>query len=164
MCKKKKLLLKNPFFITEIIVDKGWQMSPFRWAPMDGSGYDISLGHMAHKARPILADEDPMKDAAKIGEGHFLQAHRPRKTRRAGDGPPDHRMWIVVIPSMHRTADFYRARLKKILAGQPVFCDTVQWVFKWKHRGQENDVRKERVDFLLQWEFAQTSFLGGFFS
>lgn len=33
-------------------------MSPFRWAPMGGDGYDVSLGHMVYKARPILAGED----------------------------------------------------------------------------------------------------------
>lgn len=34
--------------------------SPSRWAPMNGGGHDSS-GHMAHKARPILAGEDEIR-------------------------------------------------------------------------------------------------------
>lgn len=92
-----------------------------------------------------------MKDAAKIGEGHFLQAHRPRKTRR-NDGRQTkwdgHRMWIVAIPSIHGTADFYRARLKKILDGRSVLrysSVSLQMGTSWT----KSDVRKERIDFRL---------------
>lgn len=62
-------------------------------------GRNDSMGHMAHKARLILAAmrTKPDEDAARIVEGHFLQAHRPRKTRRrrrwwrmkGKPGPPD---------------------------------------------------------------------------
>lgn len=38
----------------------------------------------------------------------------------------DHRMWIVMmIPSIHEGADFYRAP-QKILDGRTMFCDTLQ--------------------------------------
>jgi len=55
-----------------------------------------------------------MKDAVKIEEGHFLQAHRPRKTqrndgRRSGTaaGPPD--------VDRGDSLDTQRTALKKIL-------------------------------------------------
>jgi len=84
-----------------------------------------------------------MKDAAKIEEGHFLQAHRPRKTqrndgRRSGTaaGPPD--------VDRGDSLDTTDSVLKKFLAEQ---CFAIQFskFFKLELQiGQKNDEKEMR--------------------
>lgn len=107
------------------------QMNPFRWAPMGRQWIGMVVRHTIWCTVPTRTKSD--EDAVRIGEGHFLQAHRPRKTRlgkrrrremkRTGVvGPPDVGRDSLDTREKER-ANFYRVS-KKILNGRTLFCAT----------------------------------------
>lgn len=85
-----------------------------------GGKHGISLGHMAHKTRPILADENETRwrMLPRSGKVTFCKLTDLEKRggtaggRRSGTaaGPPDVDRGDSLI---HKTTDFYRVRLKK---------------------------------------------------